>query len=254
MARILPFYKSLEVNVMSMFTKPGAYDYTATVFSPDGRLYQVEYAMELVNRGATILGVKCPEGVVLASEENNEPLEKMENSWKLFKIDEHVGAAIVGLSSDARVLVDKARVEAQNSRLTYDEPVDVESVTEKLSDIQQAYTQHGGGRPFGAAFIFGGVDKTGPHLFVTHPSGTYREYKAVALGAGRETATNLLKEEYRPDLTMEKSIQLAVKCLKKTLQERQLPFRIKIAVVPAATKKMDMLTDQAIENHIKEAA
>lgn len=241
-------------NAMSIFAKPGTYDYTATTFSPDGRLYQVEYAMELVNRGATILGIKCLEGIVLGSEETNEVLEKNDTSWKIFMIDGHVGAAIVGLSSDARVLIEKARIDAQSNKLTYDELIDVEAVTKNICDIQQVYTQHGGARPFGVALIVGGVDTTGPHVFGTHPSGTYKGYKAVALGAGREQVLAILTEEYKEDITLEKSICLAVKCLKKALEARQLPARIKIAVVPSATKKMNMLTDEAVKGYIKECS
>jgi len=237
---------------MSVFAAPGAYDRAITVFSPDGRLFQVEYAMELVNRGATIMGIQCPEGVVLGSEENIEPLEEAEYSWKIFKVDEHVGAAIVGLSSDARVLIDQARIYAQSNKLTYDEPIDVEVVTKRICDIQQMYTQHAGVRPFGVSLIFGGVDKSGSHVFGTHPSGTYRGYKATALGAGRETVLAILKEEYRENLGLEENTKLAVKCLIKALEARQLPPRIKIAVIPTETKQLQMLTDEKVESYIKE--
>jgi len=237
---------------MSVFAAPGAYDRAITVFSPDGRLFQVEYAMELVNRGATIMGIQCTDGVVLGSEENIEPLEEAEYSWKIFKIDEHVGAAIVGLSSDARVLIDQARIYAQSNKLTYDEPIDVEVVTKRICDIQQMYTQHSGVRPFGVSLIFGGVDKTGSHVFGTHPSGTYRGYKATALGAGRETVLAVLKEEYRKDLSLEESTKLTVKCLVKALDARQLPPRIKIAVIPTATQQLQMLADEKVESYIKE--
>jgi len=237
---------------MSVFAAPGAYDRAITVFSPDGRLFQVEYAMELVNRGATIMGIQCPEGVVLGSEENIEPLEEAEYSWKIFKVDEHVGAAIVGLSSDARILIDQARIYAQSNKLTYDEPIDVEVVTKRICDIQQMYTQHAGVRPFGVSLIFGGVDKTGSHIFGTHPSGTYRGYKATALGAGRETVLAILKDEYRENLSLEENTKLTVKCLIKALEARQLPPRIKIAVIPTATKQLQMLTDEKVESYIKE--
>jgi proteasome alpha subunit len=237
---------------MSVFAAPGAYDRAITVFSPDGRLFQVEYAMELVNRGATILGIQCAEGVVLGSEENIEALEEAEYSWKIFKVDEHAGAAIVGLSSDARILIDQARIYAQSNKLTYDEPIDVEVVTKRICDIQQMYTQHAGVRPFGVSIIFGGVDKTGTRVFGTHPSGTYRGYKATALGAGRETVLPILKEEYREDMSLEENTKLAVKCLVKALEARQLPPRIKIAVIPLETKKMEMLTDETVEDYIKE--
>ena len=167
---------------MSIFAAPGAYDRAITVFSPDGRLFQVEYAMELVNRGATIVGIQSAEGIVLGSEENIEALEEADSSWKIFRIDEHIGAAIVGLSSDARILIDQARIYAQSNKLTYDEPIDVEVITKRICDIQQMYTQHAGVRPFGVSIIFGGTDKTGTRIFGTHPSGTYRGYKANALG------------------------------------------------------------------------
>jgi proteasome alpha subunit len=237
---------------MSVFAAPGAYDRAITVFSPDGRLFQVEYAMELVNRGATILGIQCQEGLVLGSEENIEVLEEAGYSWKIFRVDDHIGAAIVGLSSDARILIDQARIYAQSNKLTYDEPIDVEVVTKRICDIQQMYTQHAGVRPFGVSIIFGGVDKTGTRVFGTHPSGTYRGYKATALGAGRETVLSILKEEYKEDLTLDQGIKLAVKCLIKALEARQLPPRIKISVIPLSTKKMEMLADDKVEAYIKE--
>ena len=237
---------------MSVFAAPGAYDRAITVFSPDGRLFQVEYAMELVNRGATIISLQCEEGIVIGSEENIEALEEAEYSWKIFRVDEHIGAAIVGLSSDARILIDQARIYAQSNKLTYDEPIDVEVVTKRICDIQQMYTQHAGVRPFGVSIIFAGVDKTGNHVFGTHPSGTYRGYKATALGAGRETVLAILKEEYKENVTLEATTKLAVKCLAKALEARQLPARIKIAVIPATTKKMEMLKDETVEAHIKE--
>jgi proteasome alpha subunit len=237
---------------MSVFAAPGAYDRAITVFSPDGRLFQVEYAMELVNRGATIIGIQSPEGVVLGSEENIEALEEAEYSWKIFRVDEHIGAAIVGLSSDARILIDQARIYAQSNKLTYDEPIDTEIVTKRICDIQQMYTQHAGVRPFGVSIIFAGVDKIGAHVFGTHPSGTYRGYKATALGAGRETVLTTLKEEYREKMTLNETTKLAIKCLTKALEARQLPPRIKIAVIPASTKKMEMLTDEKVEAQIKE--
>ena len=237
---------------MSVFAAPGAYDRAITVFSPDGRLFQVEYAMELVNRGATILGIRCSEGVVLGAEENVEPLEEAEYSWKIFRVDDHVGAAIVGLSSDARILLDQARVNAQSNKLTYDEPIDVEVVTKRISDVKQLYTQHAGVRPFGVSIIFAGVDKTGSRVFGTHPSGTYRGYKATAQGAGRDTVLAILKDEQRDDMKLEEAIKLATKCLIKALEARQLPPRIKIAVIPAGTRKMEMLSDEKTEEYIKQ--
>ena len=237
---------------MSVFAAPGAYDRAITVFSPDGRLFQVEYAMELVNRGATILALRCAGGVVLGAEETIDPLEESEYSWKIFKIDDHVGTAIVGLSSDARILIDQARIQAQSNKLTYDEPIDTEVVTKRICDIKQLYTQHAGVRPFGVSMIFAGVDKTGPRVFGTHPSGTYRGYKARAEGAGRETVFNILKEEYKEDMELENVTKLAVKCLTKALEARELPPRIKVAVTSSETKKMTILADEKVEGIMKQ--
>ncbi len=233
---------------MSMFAAPGAYDRAITVFSPDGRLFQVEYAVETVNRGATILGITCSEGVVLGAEETIETkLEDPNFSWKLYKVDDHVGAAIVGLSSDARILIDQSRVYAQSNRLMYDDPIDIEVITKRIGDLKQLYTQHAGVRPFGVSILFGGVDRLGNRLFATHPSGSYRGYKAVAVGVGRETVINILKTEYHENMKLDEAIKLAIKCLVKALEAREQPTRVKISVIPSATKKLKELTDKEIE-------
>jgi len=237
---------------MSVFAVPGAYDRAITVFSPDGRLFQVEYALETVNRGATILGLICSEGIVLGAEEKIESkLQDPSFTWKLYEIDDHLGAAVVGLGSDARILIDQARVSSQSNRLMYDEPIDVEIMTKRIGDIKQLYTQHAGVRPFGVSIIFGGVDKTGNKLFSTDPSGSYRGYKAVAVGIGRETVENILKAEYKEDLTLDSAIKLAVKCLVKALEARGETPRLKIGVIPTKTKQLRMLTNEEIAGYQK---
>jgi len=234
---------------LSVFAAPGAYDRAITVFSPDGRLFQVEYALETVNRGATIVGIVCPGGVVLGAEEKIETkLQDTNFTWKLYAVDDHLGAAVVGLGSDARILIDQARIYAQSNRLMYDEPIDVEIMTKRVGDVKQLYTQHAGVRPFGVSIIFGGVDKTGSRVFSTDPSGSYRGYKAVAVGIGRETVEGVLKEEYRDDLSLDEALNLAVKSLTRALEARGEPKRIKISVIPADTKKLRVLGDEEIEN------
>ena len=238
-----------EVNGLSVFAAPGAYDRAITVFSPDGRLFQVEYALETVNRGATIIGIVCSEGVVLGAEEKIEtPLQDTTFTWKLYGVDDHLGAAVVGLGSDARILIDQARIYAQSNRLMYDEPIDVEIMTKRVGDVKQLYTQHAGVRPFGVSIIFGGVDKTGSRVFTTDPSGSYRGYKAVAVGIGRETVEGILKEEYREDLNLTEAVKLAIKSLTRALEARGEPKRIKISVIPSDTKKLRAISDKEIEN------
>ena len=234
---------------MSVFAAPGAYDRAITVFSPDGRLFQVEYALETVNRGATIIGIACSDGVVLGAEEKIETkLQDTQFAWKLYDVDDHLGAAVVGLGSDARILIDQARIFAQSNRLMYDEPIDVEMMTKRVGDIKQLYTQHAGVRPFGVSIIFGGVDKTGPRVFTTDPSGSYRGYKAVAVGIGRETVEGILNEEYREDLSLDDTIKLAIKCLTRALEARGEPKRIKISFIPKETQKLQALSEEKIES------
>ncbi len=165
----------------------GAYDRAITVFSPQGRLYQVEYALETVKSGSTSVGLRVDEGVVLAVEEKtHSKLQSPIYSQKLFQIDEHIGAAASGLISDARVLVDSARVYAQIFRLSYDEPPSVETIAKRIGDTMQLYTQHAGVRPFGVALLIGGVSSDGPRLFYTEPSGVVVEYLAWGIGRGSD--------------------------------------------------------------------
>lgn len=235
-----------------MFAAPGAYDRAITVFSPDGRLFQVEYALETVNRGATILGVACSEGIVLGAEERKEStLQDERFMWKLFEIDQHLGAAVVGLGSDARILIDQARVYAQSNKLMYDEAIDVEVVAKRVGDIKQLYTQHAGVRPFGVSIIFGGIDKTGNRLFVTDPSGSIRGWKAVAFGVGRETVEGILKTDYNENMELKAATELTVRSLVKAQEARGEKPGVKIAIIPASTKKMEILSDADVEKYMK---
>jgi len=131
----------------------------------------------------------------------------------------------------------------------YDEAIDVEIITKRVGDIKQLYTQHAGVRPFGVSIIFGGVDKTGNRIFATDPSGSYRGYKAIAVGIGRETVEGILKEEYREETSLDETIKLAIKCLNKALEARGEPKRIKISVIPSSTKRLKTLSDEEIETY-----
>ena len=133
----------------------------------------------------------------------------------------------------------------------YDDPIDIEIITKRVGDIKQLYTQHAGVRPFGVSILFGGVDRMGNRLFATHPSGSYRGYKAVAVGVGRETVINILKTEYHENMKLDEAIRLAIKCLVKALEAREQPTRVKISVIPSATKKLKALTDKEIEAYRK---
>jgi len=226
------------------------YDAAITIFSPEGRLYQVEYALELVKRGAPIIGVYSPEGVVLAANETPESdLEDPNYYRKIFQLDEHVGVAIAGLSSDARVLIDRARIYCQSNRLLYDEPADVESLVGSLSDRIQQYTQHGGIRPFGVSMLIAGVDTTGGMLLTTDPSGSYRGYMARALGRNADEANSLLEEKYKEGLSLDEAISLAVQAVEKASEGGVKPPVVKVAVIPVESKTFRRLTEEEVAQH-----
>jgi proteasome alpha subunit len=230
---------------------PRAYDRAITIFSPEGRLYQVEYALELVKRGAPIVGVSSPAGVVVAANETPESvLEDAEYFRKIFQLDEHVCVAIAGLSSDARVLINQARVFCQSNRLLYDEAIDVEILTRRIGDISQIYTQHAGVRPFGVSTIIAGVDDTGSRVMTTDPSGSYRGYRAVAVGRKSDDANKLLEEKYREDMGLDEAVKLAVEAVKIASDGAMSSSNIKVAVIPADTKVFRRLSDEEVGNHI----
>ena len=186
-----------------------AYDRASTIFSPDGRLFQVEYAREAVKRGTTAVGLKYKEGVVLIIDKRiSSRLIEAKSIEKIFKIDNHVGCATSGLVADARVLVDRARVEAQIHKMTFDEHIPVGALVKKICDFKQSYTQHGGIRPFGTALLVAGVDERGTHLFEADPSGALMAYKAVSIGAGRNTVKTLFEDKYQDNMSLEAAIAL----------------------------------------------
>lgn len=212
-----------------------AYDRAITVFSPDGRLFQVEYAREAVKRGTTAVGVRGKSGVVLLVDKRvSSKLVVPASIEKIFAIDTHVGCATSGLVADARALVDRARVEAQINRVTYDEAIPIEVLVRKVCDFKQSYTQFGGGRPFGTALLLAGVDGSGPRLFETDPSGALIEYRASAVGAGRTPAVELLEKEYKENLSEEQAIQLGLRALSAGTEGKFNPDALEIAAVVAS--------------------
>ena len=209
-----------------------AYDRAITVFSPDGRLFQVEYAREAVKRGTTAIGVRGKDCVVLMVDKRvNSRLVVPRSIEKIFAVDSHLGAATSGLVADARALIDRARVEAQYNRVTYDEPIGVETLVKKVCDFKQSYTQFGGGRPFGTALLLAGVDLHGPHLYETDPSGALIEYTASAVGSGRPKAMEFLEEHFKDGLTEAAAVKLGLKALHAATDGKLNGEALEIAVV-----------------------
>jgi len=228
-----------------------AYDRAITVFSPDGRLFQVEYAREAVKRGTTTVGLKFNDGVALIVDKRiASRLIESRSIEKIFQIDEHVGCATSGLVADARVLVDYARVLAQINKVTYAEKMSIETLVKRLCDYKQNYTQYGGVRPFGTALLVAGVDETGSHLFETDPSGALVAYKAGSIGAGKNTIMDVFEEQYQEDMAVDDALVLGLKALKKATEEDLNTKAIEIGLVRVG-EKFRKLSDAEVEAYVK---
>ncbi|RJQ15956.1 archaeal proteasome endopeptidase complex subunit alpha [Candidatus Woesearchaeota archaeon] len=194
------------------------YDRAITMFSPDGRLLQVEYAKKTVRQGSTAIGIVCKNGVVLVTDKRIvDKLVVPESVEKIWQIDDHMGATASGIISDARILVERAQLRAQQHRVTYDSPIDTLSIVRDLADLKQLCTQSGGLRPFGVSLLIAGIDETGVKLFETDPTGIYFEYKATAIGEGETEVKDILNKEYTASLTTEDGLKIALNALRKVL-------------------------------------
>ncbi len=230
------------------------YDRAITVFSPDGRLYQVEYAIETVRRGTIAVGIKTSDGIVIAVEEKPRKLQISDEAQKIFHVDDHIGVAAAGYIPDARSQVDNARFFAQSNKLIYDEPVDVETVAKHLADQCQQFTQYAGGRPVGVALIIGGIDDDNQtQLFLTDPSGTYISYEAVAIGSGSDQVTDFLEKTFKEDLSLEDASVLAAAAIYLSSEDKEGSKHIRMAQIKKDTKQFEILSNDKIAEYAKVA-
>lgn len=196
------------------------YDQSTTTFSPEGRLHQVEYAIEAINNAGTCVGLQCVDGIVLAAEKRtvSKLLAPSKTSEKTYTIDDHIVGLVSGLTADANILVNEARMGAQRYLHQYQQPIPLENSVKDVCNYKQAYTQYGGLRPFGVAFLFAGWDKNfGFQLYQSDPSGNYSGWKATAIGQNNQAGKSLLKTDYKEDSTVSANTKLAVKILLKTM-------------------------------------
>jgi len=191
-----------------------AYDRAIVVFSPEGRLLQVEYARQMVKNGSTAVGISLANAVLFGAVKIKMPLAVADSYKKVYEVDKHLGFACAGSLADARELVDIARVKAQINRITYGESISVPSLTKHICDRKHMVTQYAGVRPYGVGLLVGGVDKSGPRLFETEPSGTMIEWKAQAIGRGSEKAKKVLNDSYKESMGMEDGIKLLLKAIR----------------------------------------
>jgi len=236
-----------------MLPQQQGYDRAITVFSPDGRLYQVEYAIETVKRGTIAVGVKCKEGIVIAVEEKPRKLQISETAQKIFQIDDHVGVAASGYIPDARSQVDNARFFSQSNKMIYDEPVEVEIIAKHLADQCQQFTQYAGVRPFGVALILGGVVNKVPQMYLTDPSGTYISYDAIAIGAGSEEVNDFLEKTYKNDLSLDDASVLATAAIYLSSEDKKGTDHIRMAHIKTETGLYEIISKDQIINFAKTA-
>lgn len=241
------------VKALIMFTSKSEYDRGVNTFSPEGRIFQIEYAIEAIKLGSTSLGIQTPEGVVLAAEKRVPSTLVVPSSMnKIMEVDSHIAAVMSGMVADARILVEHARVESQNHRFTYNEPMCVESCTLATCDLSIQFGESGGrrklmSRPFGVSLLIAGVDEKGPQLWQTDPSGTYTRYDAQAIGGGAEAAQNVFTERYHRNMSLQEGEVLAVDILKQVMEDQLSPENIEVAVVRVDDGKLHMYSPTEIK-------
>jgi proteasome alpha subunit len=235
-------------NMQPMPHQLMGYDRAITMFSPDGRLLQVEYAKKTVRQGSTAIAMVCADGVLFVADKRIvDSLVVPESVEKVWQIDENVAGAAAGILSDARVLIERAQLKAQQHRVTYDSEIDVLTVVKDICDLKQICTQSGGLRPFGVSILVGGIDDHTPRLFETDPTGIYFEYKATAIGEGEVEIEEILRKEYKPSITIEEGLKLSLKSLKKILGDNFKIERIDAAYIGSDKKKFTKFSKERLE-------
>lgn len=240
-----------------MFLTRSEYDRGVNTFSPEGRLFQVEYAIEAIKLGSTAIGIQTNEGVVLAVEKRvTSPLIEPSSIEKIMEVDTHIGCAMSGLIADSRTMIDRARVEAQNHWFTYNERMSVESITQAVSNLALQFGDDDAdpgamSRPFGVALLFAGIDAKGPQLFHMDPSGTFIQYDAKAIGSGSEGAQQALQDTYHKSMTLKEACKESLVILKQVMEEKLNATNVEMATV-TPQKLFKMFSKEEIEGIIKD--
>ncbi|MFQ5474806.1 MAG: archaeal proteasome endopeptidase complex subunit alpha [Candidatus Nanoarchaeia archaeon] len=229
------------------------YDRAITMFSPDGRLLQVEYAKKTVKQGSTAIGMVCNDGVLLVADKRIiDPLVVTEAIEKIFQIDDHVCATASGILSDARVLIERAQVKAQQHQVTFDTQIDVLSIVKNVCDLKQICTQSGGLRPFGVSLLIAGIDNKGPALFETDPTGIFFQYHATVIGEGQEAIEEILHKKYKPSISINEALKLAIHSLKEVNEDKVNAERLDAAYIKTDEKKFKKVERKDIDSILKE--
>lgn len=228
------------------------YDRASTMFSPDGRLLQVEYAEKTVRLGSASIGLTCVDGVVIVSDKRiMDSLILNQTATKIWEIDSNIISSAAGIVSDARILIERAQVIAQQHRITYDEAIDVESVIKEVANMKQAFTQYGGARPFGVEVMVAGISNNECQLYVSDVTGNYTGYKATAIGENDENIKEILRSEWKENLTIEQGIKLALSIFKKILGKNFNIKRFESAYVKKDSKKIERIHGDLLSKYLK---
>jgi proteasome alpha subunit len=224
------------------------YDRTATMFSPEGHLLQVEYAEKAVRQGSSSIGMVCKDGVfILADKRVTDKLIVQKSACKISEVDSHLIASVAGILSDARVLIEKSQVLAQQHRVTYDSPIEPELVIKDISNVKQQFSQYGGARPFGVSLMLAGLNGKNPELFVSEVTGNYLSYTANAIGENDEKLKEELRKEYKQDLTIKEGVKIARDIFEK-IQEKKFDLeRFELVYIESEEKKLKRLEAEDIK-------
>jgi len=227
------------------------YDRTATMFSPDGHLLQVEYAEKTVRLGSSSIGIACKDGVVIVSDRRiNDKLILPESANKVYEVDSHIMASAAGILSDARVLIERVRIIAQQNRVTYDSPIDVESIIRDIANTKQAFTQYGGARPYGVAIIIAGIDQENPRVFSSDITGNYFSYTSIAIGENDERIKEILRIKYNKNLNVDGGIKLALGIFKEILGKNFELNRFDVAYIKKEDSKIVRLDENSLKDYV----
>lgn len=227
------------------------YDRAATMFSPEGHILQVEYAERTVRLGSASIGIICKDGIVIVADKRiKDKLIIPESANKIYEIDEHIISSAAGILSDARVLIERAQLISQQHRVTYDSPIDIESVTKEIANIMQTFTQYPGARPFGVSIMIAGINAE-PRLFVSEVTGNYTAYKATAIGENDERIKEELRKQYKEDITIEEGIKLSLKIFRQILGKNFNVERFDVGFVNKDNKKLKRISGDKLKKYLK---
>lgn len=228
------------------------YDRTATMFSPDGHLLQVEYAEKTVRLGSASIGMVCSEGVfILADKRIEDKLIVKESSNKIYEIDSHIITSVAGIVSDARILIEKAQVLAQQHRITYDSPIETELIVKEIANMKQQFTQYGGARPFGVSLMTAGINGNKVELFTSDITGNYFSYHANAIGEDDEKIKEILRKKYKENMKLKEGVKLALDIFKEIKEDKFDLGKFELVYILSENKKLERLEGDKIKEGLR---